>query len=218
MFVRLWMSPDPVTVTIGQPVSAAMEKMDTGSIRRVPVVDGEQKLVGIISSQDLATMLPSTLDGSSAGSPEHLADNTRVEEIMTEHPVSVEPMTPLEDVARLMRTNKLGGVPVTEQGRLVGIITETDIFRAFDEILGNQEEGTRLEVILSKKNRDFYAVMDIFKRYDIFVQAMTVHHNFGENQRLLTTRVMGDEIDDMLDALRRSGALINRIQGEGEDS
>jgi acetoin utilization protein AcuB len=67
-------------------------------------------------------------------------------------------------------------------------------------------------MIIGRESRDLYNVMDIFRRYDIFVQAITVHHGFGENQRLLTIRVMGDELDDMLDALRRSKVQINRIQ------
>lgn len=216
MFVRLWMSTPPVTVTAGKPLSAAINLMAANQIRRIIVVDQDENMVGIISKQDLAAIMPSTLDGSSAGSPHQLADSTRVEEIMTAHPVATDPMTPMEQVARTMRTHKIGGLPVTEAGKLVGIITESDIFRAFVEMFGPEDDSVRLELVLGKDSRDFYTVMDIFKRYGMIIQAITIHHNFGENQRLLTVRLMGEEISFMLDALRKSTVQINRIQGEEE--
>lgn len=211
MFVKLWMTPCPlVTIRPEQSVMEAQTCLQENRIRRMLVVDAEGKLVGIVSMGDIINSMPSNIDGSSAGAS-FLSSSTSVGDIMVRQPMCVEPLTPLETVAQRMRQHKIGGMPVVDDGKLVGIITESDIFAAFMEVLGAGGDGARIEMIIGKKSRDLYDIMDIFKRYDIFVQAITVHHGYGDNQRLLTIRVMGEEIDDMLEALRRSGAQINRI-------
>lgn len=216
MFVRLWMTPDPTTIKAENSVGEAIALLAEKKLRRLPVVNSEGELVGIISRQDLTAAMPSILDGSSAGSPGFLADTTRVEEVMTARPMWVEPLSPLEEVALKMRRYKIGGMPVVEGARLVGIITESDIFRAFAEVLGAEGESVRLELLIGKRASDLYDVLDIFKRYNIFIQAMTIHHNFGENQRLLTVRLTDGEIVPMLDALGGTGTTVNRVLGLDE--
>lgn len=218
MFVKLWMSKKPiVTINQEESVADAHTCLKQHNIRRLPVVDGDGALVGIVSQKDVLNFLPSMVDGSSAGSSS-LAGSTQVGDIMARSPMCVNPLTPLETVAQLMRQHKIGGMPVVDDtGALAGIITESDIFAAFMEVLGAGGEGARIEMIIGKESRDLYSVMDIFRRYEVFVQAITVHHGFGENQRLLTIRVLGEELGDMLDALRRSGARINRIMPDPED-
>lgn len=212
MFVRLWMTTELITIGPEQSVVDAHKSMLENRIRRILVVDTAGALVGIVSQRDVLNLLPSALDGSSAGTSS-LAGSTKVGDIMTCAPMCVNPLTPLETVAQLMRQHKIGGMPVVDDNEaLVGIITESDIFSAFMEVLGAGADGARIEMSISKDAQAFYKVMDIFKRYDIFVQAITVHHDFGENKRLLTIRVRGEDLDAMIDALRRSGSQINRIQ------
>ncbi len=217
MFVKLWMTKDVITIAAQQKVTDLLQIFKGNKIRRIPVVDDSNNLVGIVSKQDIFNIMPSVIDGSTTGSSRVLIDDTKVEEIMTKHPITVETLTPLESVAQLMRSNKVGGVPVLEDGKLLGIITESDIFAAFTEVLGGKNEGVRIELIISKSSKEIYSVLDIFKRYDIFIQAITVHHDFGENQRLLTAKISGDEYDEMLDTLRSSGVQINRITDEEEN-
>lgn len=217
MFVKLWMSSNLITVNKGQTISETVSCMTEHSIRRLPVVGDKGELVGIVSKQDIFNAMPSIIDGGEASSSTFMADNVKVETIMTPQPLSVDPLTPLEKVAQSMRKHKIGGVPVLEKGVLVGIITESDIFAAFTEVLGANIEGVRIEMIVGKKAREFYAIIDIFKRYGISVQSITAHRDFGENQQLLTVKVSGDECDEMLDALRESGAQINRITNDEND-
>ncbi len=217
MFVKLWMSTELVTVNKSQPISEAIRYMKEHNIRRLPVIDDNDGLVGIVSKQDVFNAMPSIIDGSEVNSSTFMVDSVKVEAIMTPQPLWVGPLTPLEKVAQSMRKHKIGGVPVLENGALVGIITESDVFAAFTEILGANVEGIRIEMIVGKKTREFYAIIDVFKRYHISVQAITVHHDFGENQQLVTVKVLGDECDEMLDSLRESGAQINRIINDGND-
>lgn len=217
MFVKLWMSTELITVNKNQTISEVMMCMKEHSIRRIPVVDDKLRLVGIVSKQDVINAMPSIIDGSEASSSTFMIDSVKVETIMTPQPLWVDPLTPLEKVAQSMRKHKIGGVPVLESGVLVGIITESDIFAAFTEVLGANIEGVRIEMIVGKRAREFYAIIDIFKRYGISVQSITAHRDFGESQQLLTVKVSGDECDDMLDALRESGAQINRIINDEYD-
>ncbi|MCP3890714.1 MAG: CBS domain-containing protein [Desulfobulbaceae bacterium] len=218
MFVRLWMTENPISIKVEQSVAEAQLCLQENSIRRLPVVDESHQLVGIVSLQDISNVLPSVVDGSSAGSQVVFAESTTVAEIMTPNPMWVELMTPLETVARRMRKHKVGGMPVLDDGTLVGIITESDIFLAFMEVLGVNEEGMRVEMIISKKSKDFYDIIGILKRYGVSIFALSIHHSYGKNQRLLTMRIMGEELDDTLKALRKSGVQINRIQEESDEA
>ena len=211
MFVKLWMSTELVTVKKSQTISEIMSLLDEHNLRRLPVVGDNDELVGIVSKQDVINAMPSIIDGSEVNASTFMVDSVKVETIMTQQPLWVGPLTPLEKVAQSMRKHKVGGMPVLESGALVGIITESDIFAAFTEVLGANVDGVRIEMIIGKKTRELYGIIDIFKRYDISLQAITVHRDFGENQQLVTVKVLGDECDEMLDSLRASGAKINRI-------
>lgn len=212
MFVKLWMTSAPITINQKQTVAEAHACLQEKTIRRIPVIDDNKALIGIVSQQDIINALPSVVDGSSVGSPSFLAQSTIIQDIMTHNPMWVAPDNPLESVAQRMRQHKIGGMPVLEDGKLVGIITESDVFSAFVEVLGAGEEGARIEMIIRKKSSDLYDVIDLFRRYDMSIQAITIHDCFSGTLRLVTLRVMGEELDDMLDALRSSGAQINRIQ------
>ena len=107
-------------------------------------------------------------------------------------------------------------MPVVEDGKLIGIITESDIFSAFTSVLGAEEEGARIEILVPKTAKSFYEVTDICKRYRMNIQALTIYRDFSDQYQLLTIRLSGEELEDMLAALRKSGIKINRIIEEHE--
>lgn len=214
MFVKLWMKENPITVNGKDLLSLTMELMKENRIRRLPVVDEQGELVGIISKQDIYNAMPSVVDGSETGSSTTLFETTRVEEVMTRNPVCVDALMPLEALAQGMRKHKYGGTPVLEDGKLVGIITESDVFSAFMEIMGFGKAGYRLELMTGKSPRDLYLVLDIFKRYDMKLQAFAIHEDFGVNQTLITAKVNGEEFEEMIEALRVTKVQIHRIIDE----
>ena len=140
MFVRDCMTQDPVTVRPESDPLAAVALLKCGSFRRLPVVDEQGNLVGIVARSDLEVFL------SKAGSPGVLKRQHRVEQVMERSVVTVSPDCPLEEAANLMVTHKIGSLPVLEDGRLVGIVTETDIFRQLVSILGGGTPSLRLTV------------------------------------------------------------------------
>lgn len=136
MFVRSWMSTPVVVLPASTPASDALEYMEVQKIRRVPIVR-EGLLVGIITRSDLQTVLaPEQRAGRR--SPAVLGD------IMTRSVITVSPDDTLERASQAMLRHEISGLPVMDGDQLVGIITESDIFAAFNEIMGTSESGARL--------------------------------------------------------------------------
>jgi len=129
MFVHHRMSSPPVTITPDTPFQDALKLMRDHQFRRLPVVNKKGKLVGIVSERDLLHAAPSPATSLSIWELHYLLSKIQVQKIMTKDVITTAPGTPIEKAARLMVANKIGGLPVVdEQGDVVGVITETDIF------------------------------------------------------------------------------------------
>ena len=130
MLVQEWMNPRPLTLAPEATMAQAKALMEQYWIRHLLVVEGDA-LVGILSDRDVRTAsLPPGAQNPAAAREAHLA-RVAVREAMTRDPRTVRPDAPLVDVARLMIEHRFSGVPVVDGARLVGILTETDILRAF---------------------------------------------------------------------------------------
>ncbi len=136
MLVRDFMTPDPLTLSPQDNLRAAMELMKTHKLRRFPVVD-QGKLVGIITDRDVRQAGASSAVMQERRYVEYLLDRILVSGIMTPNPITIGPDEPLENAANLILKHKIGGLPVVEDGRLVGIITETDLISALIRFLKN---------------------------------------------------------------------------------
>ena len=130
MRVKEWMSPSPTTAGPKTSVSEARELMRRKVIRHLLVTEGE-RLVGIITDRDIRLNLPSPATSLSVWEVNYLLAKLTVGDVMTKTVITVEPERPIEDAARLILEHRIGALPVVEDGRLVGILTETDLLRAF---------------------------------------------------------------------------------------
>jgi CBS domain-containing protein len=130
MLVREWMTTVLVTVRPDAPVAEAQHLMRHRHIRHLPVVEGE-RLAGIITDRDVRTTLPSPATSLAAGELRYLLDRLLVERVMTRSVITIGPDAPIADAVGLVLAHWIGALPVMENGRLVGIITETDLLRAF---------------------------------------------------------------------------------------
>jgi acetoin utilization protein AcuB len=144
MLVKDRMSKHPITVTADVHIDEALRVMRDNKVRRLPVVDKNGRLVGIVSEMDLLYASPSPATSLSVYEIHYLMARITVQDVMTKKVISIEEDTPLEEAARIMVDNKIGGLPVVRDGTLVGIITETDLFKIFLELLGARERGVRL--------------------------------------------------------------------------
>ena len=140
------MTPNPITVPPNLPITEALAWMRREKVRRFPVVK-KGKLVGIVAYDDLLYASPSPATSLSVWEITYLLSKVQVKEVMTREVITVTEDCPIEEAARLMRDHKIGGLPVMRDGLLVGIITESDVFKLFLELFGAREKGVRLTVL-----------------------------------------------------------------------
>ena len=148
MLVRERMTKNPVTTTPDTSVTDALRLMREKKVRRLPVMDAHGKLVGIVADQDLLYATPSPVSSLSVWEMHYLLAKLKVEEVMTRQVTTVAEDTPVEEAARIMVDNKIGGLPVMRDGQLAGIVTETDLFKVFLEFLGARRPGVRVTALI----------------------------------------------------------------------
>lgn len=144
MLVKDRMTLDPVTVSPDTSVSEALNLMRQHKVRRMPVVDKRGHLVGIVAEKDLLYASPSPATSLNVYEIGYLLSKLKVKEIMAQNVVTVTEDEPLEDAARVMVDNTVGGLPVVRGKEVVGIITETDIFKVMMEMMGARDAGLRI--------------------------------------------------------------------------
>jgi len=147
MLVRNRMTKNPVTVSPHTTVAAAMAMMRERKIRRLPVLDLRGHLVGIVSDDDILQASPSPATSLAKWEIPELLEKLTIEKVMTSNVISIPDDTPLEEAARIMTDNKIGGLPVMKDAALVGIITESDLFKVLLRLLGGRRSGVRISVL-----------------------------------------------------------------------
>ncbi|MFY9257751.1 MAG: CBS and ACT domain-containing protein [Dethiobacteria bacterium] len=143
MFVRDYMTTSPVTVTPEDSLGEALRLMKEHSIRRLPVM-AKGKIAGLVTEQDLMKASPSSATSLSIWEINYLFPKIKIKDIMTKEIFTVTPETILEEAALLMQENQISTLPVLDGDKLVGIITESDIFKAFIDVLGLNHPSLRV--------------------------------------------------------------------------
>jgi acetoin utilization protein AcuB len=186
------MTKDPVTVTPEDLLIQARLKMQKGGFRRLPVVSDGQ-LVGIITDRDLR---------------EHAGylDRTEVKSAMSHKPITVTPATTVEASAQLLLKQKIGGLPVIEKGRLIGVITASDILEAFLDVMGASEEAsTRIDFVLEGEGRGLAEASRIVAREGGEVLGVgTFRKKWGETP-VCYLRLRSVDADAVAKVLREKG-------------
>lgn len=146
MRIKHWMSPNPITVSEDTQVTAAHKIMAENRVRRLPVVDGEGRLKGLITLRNIIAASPSAAEALGRHEMNALMAKLKVGHIMVKNPETVSPEDSVMDVVRDGHVRGIGAFPVVEDGKLVGIVTETEIFRAMLHIFG-AHQGNSIVVI-----------------------------------------------------------------------
>ena len=144
------MSHPIISISPDMPVHDALDMFKREHIRRAPVVKNG-KLVGIVSDHDLLNASPSPATSLSVWEMNYLLSKITVGEVMSKKVLTVDEETPIEEAARIMADNKVGGLPVMRDSHVVGIITETDLFKIFLEFMGAREKGVRVTALIDEK-------------------------------------------------------------------
>ncbi len=151
MFVKDRMTPDPITGHPEMSVTDAQELMKTKGFRHLPILDENDQLVGLITKGSLARTLPADTSNLSRFEVSYVLAKIKVSSIMAEDVITATPDTPIEIAARMMADNLIGCLPVTEDGKLVGIITDQDLFITMVSLLGARNEGIRVTILQPDK-------------------------------------------------------------------
>jgi acetoin utilization protein AcuB len=201
MLVSERMSPNPVTIHVDTPLIDALRIMRQSQVRRLPVLDEEGELVGIVSEKDLLYASPSPATSLSIYELHHMLSELKVSELMTAEVITVTPNTPLEEAARIMADRKIGGLPVVRDGNLVGIITETDIFKVFLELLGARERGLRLTVGIPERKGEMARITTEIARLGGNILALGSFLGDDPTTAVVTVKVEGVPVDTLVDAM-----------------
>jgi acetoin utilization protein AcuB len=201
MLVRHFMTRQVVTLKEGLRCREALQLFHDNRIRRAPVMRGE-KLVGMVSLTDLLRILPGTVGelGTRAGAANECSV---VAQVMSTRLVTLHPEEHLEDAARKMLAYKIGGMPVLLDGKLEGVLTESDIFRAFVGMTTPQGE-LRVTFALSAGRTDTPDPILIALRLGFRVRSFLVHERPG-GEEISLLRLRGQKKQELIEALGQAG-------------
>ena len=175
MFVAKRMTPNPTTIESTTTIADASELMRKRKFRRLPVVDNG-RLVGIVTDRDLRTVAPSPATTLSIFELNYLLAKMQVKDIMHKDVITIPVDATIEEAALIMSTRHIGGlVVVGENGSVVGVITETDIFNSFVEIMGLKEGKIRFTFKVSNQVGVLHEISGVFKDLGINISSLATY-------------------------------------------
>jgi acetoin utilization protein AcuB len=199
MYVGLWMTRDVTTVAPETRIVDAARLMARQRIRRLPVVSGRH-VVGIVTNLDVVRAFPPHVNPFSVD-PDVRGIDAIVADVMSPSLDTVTPTTPIEEAARILRRRHIGALPVVSDGALVGIVTESDLFRALIEIIGT--EGVSVTFDVSDREDAVSLVLGIGAAHGLEVKSLLRMEH--EGRRLAIVRLTGGATDAFVDEVWRSG-------------
>ena len=205
MRVKDIMSTNVVKVDEKTLVGDARNIMEAHRIRRLPVMR-KDKLVGLVTKHMLLEAAPSPATSLSIWEVHYLLSKMTVKDIMVEHPDTISPDMPVEEALQLGQEKGYGGFLVMEKGRLVGVVTESDIVRVMTKILGVREKGKRIDIRASNEFGNMKKIMEILdKNKSVLLSLMTLPPEEGEKDWLIVLRLKGEEAEPLVKALTSVG-------------
>jgi acetoin utilization protein AcuB len=208
MRIRDVMTRNPVTVTSETPAMEAHRIMKERGFRRLPVVDNG-KLVGILTRKDLEEEAPPPTSSVNLYELHYFLSKMKVKEVMKRNPVTVTPDTPFEEALKLGQEKKISSFPVVEDGKLVGITTESDIVRLLLRVLGLFEEGARITLEgFSGKPKDLERILAVLDGYGAVILSMISLPTPDRGDRLMVFRVKTDRMEPLKETLKKEGFCV----------
>jgi acetoin utilization protein AcuB len=198
------MTRDPITVSPETSFPDAFRTIREEGIRYLPVVGKKGKLVGIVTQTDLLQAAPSSATSLTIFEMNYLLAHLQVSEVMSS-PITVSEDDPLEEAARIMVENKIGCLPVMRNGELVGIITETDIFKAFVETLGAGEAVLRLMLRVPNVPGELARMTAVIANLGGNLRSVASFHGDDSEHVYIVFRLDGVDEDVLLPALEEMG-------------
>lgn len=206
MIVRHWMTTKVVTINKGASIQEALALMKKGSIRHLPVVDAGNKLIGWVTDADLRGVLIASM-----------LEELNLEDVMIRKPHAAGPDMPLEDAAHVILEGRIGGLPVLEDGKLVGIITVVDILSAFITIMGMLPYSSRVDVKGSSTRSLLSKIVGVIERHNAEVISIYHQPKTAGQENVYSIRLKKCDLEPILADLKKNGldVVSSNLQGPG---
>lgn len=201
MNVGLCMTKDPVTIAPDTPIPEAQALMREKKIHRLPVIDKGGKLVGMVTAADLAHASAPKATTLDMYELHYLISKMRVDAVMATKVVTITEELPVEEAARIMDDNRIAGLPVLRDGALVGIITESDLFRLFIELFGARHTGVRLTALLPERPGELAAVASAIAAAGGNIISLATFEGEDQTNHYCTVKVEGISRDKVVAAV-----------------
>jgi acetoin utilization protein AcuB len=206
------MTENPVTIDFNACVSDAFALMKERNFRRLPVMD-KGKLVGIVTLGDLNKATPSMATSLSIHELNYLLARTTIKDVLPleQEVITVGPDVYIETAAKIMRQHTISGLPVMEDGKLVGMVTETDIFDAFIDILGVKTAHTRIDCYIAERPGTLGDITNLFGDKGMNIINTVVYYDERKQQYKLILRAEELNCDEVLTELKKRGYQVESV-------
>jgi acetoin utilization protein AcuB len=211
MLVRDRMTLDPIVISPEASHPEALRILHKEKFRYLPVVDKAGKVIGVVTEADLLHAAPSSATSLSIYEMNYLLANLKVREVMSSPPITVPEDAPLEEAARLMIEKEIGCLPVMREGKLVGVITETDIFKTFVEILGRGRAVLRLTLRSPDMPGELARLTNLIASLGGNIHNVASFQGEDPQHVYFTFRIDGVEENTLLPALREMGEQVVHV-------
>lgn len=208
MFVKNRMTKNPYTIPSSTTIADAVALFREKGFRRFPVVDNG-KLVGILTKEDIQTVLPTKATSLSIFEVNYFLSKITIKEAMTKKVITIEADNLLEEAAVKMRENKISTLPVMENGKLVGIITESDIFEAFIDLLGFREKGSRITIETKDVPGGIAEISEIFYSLNINITHIAMYAGDGVRDLIIRSSVL--DTSELEKRIKEKGYKIKHV-------
>jgi acetoin utilization protein AcuB len=203
MFVRDYMSINPITIGPDDSVGDALQLIETHSIRRLPVIS-DGKIVGLVTNLDLLKASPSPATSLSIHEINYLFPKIKIRDVMTKNVITITPETIIEEAAVVMRENKIGTLLVEQHGKLLGLITESDLFKAFIDIFGFDYSGARIAIAVEDDIGVLCKIAEMISSLEINIISVVVVRTSDGSANLIL-RLKTEDVTQVKDKLAEKG-------------
>ncbi len=206
-FLRERIQRKPITVGPDASFFEARNLIHEKGIRHLPVVDKNNKLVGIVTDRDIRQAAPSDATLLSVQELNYLLGKLKVSAFMTpkDKLITITPDALIEEAVQLMYDHKIGCLPVVEGEKLYGIFTETDVLDHFVDIFGFKQKGTRLTLALEDKPGTLLEILQVFKKHNVNVISIITPSFMVEGKRIAAIRIKTENYKEIVKDLEKAG-------------
>ncbi len=201
MLVEEIMNKSVPTLSPSNTIKDALQLLKEKRIRHIPITNEQNEVIGVVTDRDLKEATPSSL-----GNQDIEILNYSLAQIMTKNPITGHPLDFVEETACIFYDNRIGCLPITSQGKLVGMITESDLLYKFIELTGVHQPGSQLELRVPDRTGVLFEVSKLFYEHKINVLSVLVYPDKeNEHNKILVIRIKTMNPTRLVDALKAEG-------------